>query len=86
MKTDTSQKIIDYLRQKGQATAKELVDYLAISRQALFKHHLGKLLEEEKIIKIGKPPKVFYLIKEKSILKKEKVNLNNNIKKIIRTK
>ncbi len=83
MKTDTSQKIINYLEKKGQSTAKELVGYLAISRQALFKHHLGKLLEKGEIIKLGKPPKVFYSLKEKSTLKKEKIDLNDDIKKII---
>lgn len=39
-----------------------MADHLEISRQALFKH-LSKLLKQDKIYKIGKPPKVFYSIK-----------------------
>ena len=63
MKTDTSNKIIKYIQDKQQLTAKELIDYLEISKQALYKH-LSRLLAKGKIIKIGKPPKVFYLIKD----------------------
>ncbi len=62
MNNKTSEKIIKYIKKNNQATANELVDYLDISRQALFKHHLSKLLEDGLIKKIGKPPKVFYLL------------------------
>lgn len=61
MRTQTSQNIVKYLILQKQASAKELVDYLGISRQALFKH-LAKLLEEGKINKRGRPPVVFYFI------------------------
>ncbi|MFH1565362.1 MAG: HTH domain-containing protein [bacterium] len=63
MKTDTLNRIIKYIKDNKQVTAKELVDYLDISRQALFKH-LPRLLESDQIYKIGKPPKVFYFIKD----------------------
>jgi len=59
MKTNTTQKIIEYIKAKGQATAKELVDYLSISPQAVFKH-LRALLDKNKLTKIGTPPKVYY--------------------------
>jgi len=59
----TSEKLLGFLKKKKQATGHELSEYLGISRQGLFKH-LNKLLAEGKIAKIGKPPKVFYLIKE----------------------
>ncbi len=69
MRTQTSQNIIKYLVLQKQASAKELADYLEISRQALFKH-LSKLQELGKIAKIGKPPTVFYFIPpEKTHLK-----------------
>ena len=68
MKTNTSDKIIEYINDKGQVTAKDMVDYLDISRQALFKH-LSKLLANNQIYKIGRPPKVFYSIKEKEVEK-----------------
>ena len=64
MKTNTSDKIIEYISEKGQATAKDMVDYLNISRQALFQH-LSKLLANGQIYKVGRPSKVFYYIKEK---------------------
>jgi hypothetical protein len=66
MTTDTSQKISQYLKEKGQATAAEMVEYLGISRQALFKQ-LAKLQKNNKIYKIGRPPKVFYFITDKTI-------------------
>ncbi|MDO8610887.1 MAG: HTH domain-containing protein [bacterium] len=64
MTTNTSQKIQEYLIIHKQVTSKKLAEYLGISRQALFKH-LPKLLEEGKIGKIGKPPIVYYFIKDK---------------------
>jgi DNA-binding transcriptional ArsR family regulator/hypoxanthine-guanine phosphoribosyltransferase len=60
---ETSEKIIDYLKKKNQATASSLIDYLGISRVAVSKQ-LKKLLLAEKIYKIGKPPKVFYFLKD----------------------
>jgi len=59
MKTNTAQKIIDYIQRKGEATAHELSGYLGISPQALFRQ-LAKLIVQNKLKKIGKPPKVFY--------------------------
>lgn len=70
MKTQTSQKIIEYLVRQKQVSAKELVDYLEISRQALYKH-LIKLIEEGKIDKRGKPPVVFYFIPPEKTYQKE---------------
>jgi hypothetical protein len=68
MTTDTSQKISQYLKEKGQATAAEIVQYLGISRQALFKQ-LAKLQKNNEIYKIGRPPKVFYYPAEESAVK-----------------
>ncbi|MCK9378665.1 MAG: hypothetical protein M0P97_00790 [Candidatus Moranbacteria bacterium] len=58
----TSEKILEYLGMNKQATVNELVDYLNISRMAVSKQ-LSNLLAEDKVYKIGKPPKVFYLPK-----------------------
>jgi len=63
MIANVAQKIQEYLIANKQVTSKELAEYLGISRQALFKH-LPKLLEEGKIGKIGKPPVVYYFIKD----------------------
>lgn len=61
---DTKQKIINFIKDRGQVTAKEIVDEIGITRQALFRHHLNKLVEAKIIEKRGKSPKVFYSIKE----------------------
>ncbi|VVA44542.1 conserved hypothetical protein [Candidatus Roizmanbacteria bacterium] len=66
MVTNTAQKIQEYLIVHKQVTPKQLAEYLGISRQALFKH-LPKLLEEGKIGKIGKPPVVYYFIKDQTV-------------------
>ncbi len=83
MKTNTSDRIIDYIGKKGQATAKDLANYLEISSQALFKQ-LSKLIAKERIYKVGKPPKVFYYLNKKT--KKdsaENINLSKEIKGVL---
>lgn len=82
MITDTSQKISQYLKEKGQATAAEIVEYLGISRQALFKQ-LAKLQKNNEIYKIGRPPKVFYYPAEESIDKATLDVLDEKTEKII---
>lgn len=63
MKTDTRDRIIRILTEKGRVTAKELVELLGISRQGLFLQ-IAKLMRKEEIAKIGKPPRVYYFIPE----------------------
>lgn len=53
------QKILKYIEEHLEASPKEISYALAISRQ-LAHRYLGKLLEEGLIVKIGKPPLVFY--------------------------
>lgn len=77
----TSQKILNYINKKGQVSGNELVDYLGISSRAIRKQ-LNKLYADNKLAKMGKPPRVFYYIpKAKSIEKKD--NLPIGTKKII---
>jgi len=58
----TSNKIIDYISKNGQASGKELTDYLGnISGRAVRKQ-LKNLTEKSMLQKIGKPPKVYYLL------------------------
>ncbi len=59
----TSDKIIKYIESKKQTTAWELVDFLQISDRAVFKQ-LSNLMAEGVLTKIGRPPKVFYQLKE----------------------
>lgn len=71
----TSERIKKYLKDKNQATGSELSDFLEISGRAVRKQ-LANLLEKEEISKIGKPPKVFYSIREKEA---EKVGMEAKI-------
>lgn len=57
----TSEKIVTFVTENNEVTAKALTDYLGISERAVFKQ-LKKLLEEGRLVKIGTPPKVFYKI------------------------
>lgn len=81
MRTDTGNKIAEYIKNKGQTSANELADFLNISRQALYKQ-LKKLQDRKLIYKIGRPPKVFYLLKERTG-EPEKVEIDKKFKNII---
>jgi len=78
----TSDKIIKYLKNNKQVTGHELAEYLEISRQGLFKQ-LNKLLDANKITKVGKPPKVFYSLSEPVISSGASVSIDQNTRKII---
>ena len=59
---NTSQKIIEYIEKHVQVTGSELVDYLGITDRAVRKQ-LKALLDNDIVIKTGKPPKVYYSIR-----------------------
>lgn len=82
MKTDTGNKIIQYIGSHRQAAAKELVDYLDISPQAIFRH-LASLLKKGEITKIGRPPKVFYSLAKISAPVPEVYEIEKKAKKAI---
>lgn len=67
MKTDTRQKILSFIKERGQTSAKEIIEHIGYNATGIFRH-LGKLIAANLIIKQGTPPKVFYLPK----------NMNNN--------
>ncbi len=69
---NTSQKIIKYIQENGQVTGSELVDYLSITDRAVRKQ-LKYLLDNSRLVKTGKPPKVYYSIPpQTSTIKKSK--------------
>lgn len=83
MTTDTSAKIIKYIKANGQATAKELINHVDLSPQAVFKQ-LKRLLEKNQVTKIGKPPRVYYHLQEKTEQKNESdTELAQAVKKTI---
>lgn len=77
----TKEKIYKFIKKNGQASAKELSDYLEISDRGVRKQ-LKNMLEQNVLHKIGRPPKVFYFLKkeEKRIKKTE---IDEKTKKII---
>lgn len=78
----TSEKILKYIQSKKQASVHELVDFLSLSRMAVSKQ-LSNLLAEEKLIKIGRPPRVFYEIKQPKEKAVDFVKIDEVIEKII---
>ncbi|WKZ29726.1 MAG: hypothetical protein QY314_02865 [Candidatus Dojkabacteria bacterium] len=61
----TSVAILQYIKERKEASAKEITDFLDISSRAVFKQ-LAKLTQERVLTKIGKPPKVFYKLIEET--------------------
>lgn len=60
MITDTSDRILRYIRDNKQARPHDLKELLKISQVAVHKH-LNKLLSQGKIRKVGRTPEVFYV-------------------------
>ncbi len=77
---ETKKRIIEYLKERKQASGAELADFLGISDRAVRKQ-LKDLLEKEILYKVGKAPRVFYLIREEK--KGEKIVVKKEKKKII---
>ncbi len=68
------EKILKILQEKGESTPAEISEVTGFSRQYVHKKLL-ELLESDEILKIGKPPLVFYQKKEiKSVLPEEGIS------------
>jgi biotin operon repressor len=78
----TSQKILDYISKNNQASGNELAEHLAISSRAVRKQ-LRNLLNSGHLRKIGKPPKVYYLINSISDITNNEVNVDDLTRSII---
>ncbi len=61
MKTDTRDNIIEYITRHGQARAGVLHETFRISKVAIHKQ-LNRLLKDGLIVRVGKPPLVFYTL------------------------
>jgi predicted ArsR family transcriptional regulator len=80
MKT-TKENIIEYIGDRGSVSAKDLINHIGISKQAIF-IHLKKLIEDGLISKIGTPPTVFYVLnKNKNVV--QDINFGEKISKVI---
>lgn len=70
-------KIIKYIKDNGEVTINELTEHIDVSRQML--HRVVKrMIEDNYLIKLGKPPKVFYKL-EKTIIVKKHIHLLSEI-------
>lgn len=80
---NNKQKIIAYLKQVKASSVNDLVDQIGISRQAI--HRILKdLLDEKKLTKIGRSPKVFYSIAPPSYARAANYsNIDKDVKKVI---
>jgi DNA-binding transcriptional ArsR family regulator len=58
----TSQKILEYISKNRQASGKELSDYLIEITPRAVRKQLKSLLDKGLVRKIGRPPKVYYLL------------------------
>lgn len=65
MKSDTKAHIVDFIKTNNQSSPAELQRHLNISPQALHRH-LKALVEQGHIKRVGRPPKVFYLLSASS--------------------
>jgi DNA-binding MarR family transcriptional regulator len=82
MKTKkTSDQIINYIIKHAEASGEELSRFLGITTRAVRKQ-LKKLFEENKVVKLGRPPKVFYKIKPVG-KKLQNIKLDVNLEKFL---
>jgi len=59
----TSEKIINYISKNRQASGRELSEYLSGITSRAIRKQLKNLLDKGLVRKIGRPPKVYYLLK-----------------------
>ncbi len=77
----TEDKILSYIKSKGQATPSELSHYLGINRAATHRQ-IKKLMDQNIIYKMGQSPTVFYALSE-NVNKTEQIKLATKDTKII---
>lgn len=82
MRTNTANNILNFIKLRGRISPKDIADNFGISRQATYKQ-INNLLAQGEVEKIGKPPKVFYLISELKVKEKEYDGVDDNIKQFI---
>ncbi|NQU83265.1 MAG: HTH domain-containing protein [Parcubacteria group bacterium] len=64
MKNDRKKQILEFVKQKKEVTAKEIINHFKLTEAAIFRH-LKILVERGELAKSGKTPKVFYYIPQK---------------------
>jgi len=79
---NTASRIIEYITQHGQASGKEITDFLGTIGSRGVRKQLKSLLDRGKLQKVGKPPKVYYLISLQKF-EPETTEVNSATEKII---
>lgn len=82
MRTNTKDKIIEYIAIHGQARVKELSESLNIYKTAIHRH-LNQLVDSGQIVRVGKPPLVFYRLSTNTLEQAVSFNTSVKIKRII---
>jgi len=82
MKTDTAQKIVDYIKKNRTARVHDLVSELNITNVAIHRQ-LKKLIESDIVSKAGTPPLVFYKISNKRVISNTLDQLDSRIRQLI---
>lgn len=78
MKTTTQQEILTFIKQKGETTAKAIIEYVGFHPTGVFRH-LRKLSEKGLIAKKGKMPRiVYYALSPGEKLKNDQLTVINN--------
>jgi hypoxanthine-guanine phosphoribosyltransferase len=70
MRSQTKEKIIDFVSKNGPVTPKSIIEHLELTAAAVFRH-LNKLVGESILQKQGVPPKVFYSIARSSRINRD---------------
>jgi hypoxanthine-guanine phosphoribosyltransferase len=77
----TKKNIVAYIKERGSVTARDIIDHVGISKQAVFVH-LKDLCGDGLIRKIGTPPKVFYVLGAEDFLNKD-ISFEKDVENII---
>ncbi len=75
---NTRDRIFNHISKERQVTVNKIAEELGFSRQAIYKH-LNILLKEDKVTKIGKPSRVFYLMKKQESSKHFQIDKKKRI-------
>jgi hypothetical protein len=79
--SDAKKNIVNFIKNRGSVTAKEIIDTFSLSRQAVQKH-LSELIKSGEIEKVGNTPKVFYSIKNIKKITQD-IEVDPEVKKFI---
>jgi hypothetical protein len=81
MKTNTSERILEFIKSKGETTAHDIIGFIGFTPAAVHRQ-LMKLIKSGEITKIGSPPNVIYRLKTGNTLNTSESEINTTVSKI----